>query len=55
LKLYIDNKSIDKLKERLDEIEEETSGEETDYEIEARFAKMRESIAKSAFQKTHSR
>jgi hypothetical protein len=46
LKLKLDNKSIDKLKERLDVIEEETSGEETDYEIEARFAKLREARAK---------
>jgi hypothetical protein len=36
IKLY---KSIDKLKERLDVIEEENSEEEeTEYEIEARFA-----------------
>jgi hypothetical protein len=40
LKLKLDKKSIDKLKERLDIIEEETRGEETDYEIEARFAKV---------------
>jgi hypothetical protein len=45
LKLKLD-KSIEKLSERLDVIEEETSGEETDYENEARFAKLREVRAK---------
>ena len=40
------DKLIDKLKERLDVIEEETSAQETDYEIEARFAKLREAGAK---------
>jgi hypothetical protein len=45
--LKLHKKSIDKLKERLDIIEEaETSGEETDYEIQARFAKLREARAK---------
>ncbi len=40
------DKSIDKLIERLDVIEKQTSREETDYEIEARFAKLREARAK---------
>jgi hypothetical protein len=45
--LKLDKKSIDKLKDRLDAIEEEeTSREETDYEIQARFAKLREARAK---------
>jgi hypothetical protein len=48
LKLKLDNKSINKLKERLDVIEEQTSmgEEETDYEKEIRFAKLREARAK---------
>jgi hypothetical protein len=41
LRLKLDHKSIKKLSERSDVIEEETSGEETDYEIEAGFAKLR--------------
>jgi hypothetical protein len=45
LNLKLD-KSIEKLSGRLDVIEEETSEEETDYEIEARFAKLREARAK---------
>jgi hypothetical protein len=40
-------KSIDKLKERLDVIEEENGEEEeTEYEIEARFAYLREARAR---------
>lgn len=47
MKLKLDNKSINKLKERLNAIEKQTSNrEETDYEIEARFAKLREARAK---------
>jgi hypothetical protein len=45
--LKLDKKSIDKLKDRLDAIEEEeTSREETDYEIQATFTKLREARAK---------
>jgi phage terminase Nu1 subunit (DNA packaging protein) len=44
LKLKLD-KSIDKLKERLDGIED-ASREETDYENEARFAELRLARAK---------
>ena len=43
------NKSVDELKERLDTIEEVANNdnrEETDYEIEAKFAKLREARAK---------
>jgi hypothetical protein len=45
LKLKLD-KSVDELKKRLDAMEEETSGQETDYQIEARFSKLREARAK---------
>ena len=44
--MKLDKKSIDKLKEKLAVIEEKTSGEETDAEIEARFAKIRLARAK---------
>ena len=43
MNLKLDKKLIDKLSERLDVIEEEPSGEETD----ARFAKMRLARAKN--------